>query len=323
MALILGLASCQPHGSSFTTSSASYSVFGTIAEVQIRHPNSDTPDEALVALDQMFQRLHRDWHPWEVGALMNLNHRLNSGEWTPIASDLWTLLQASQTMEALTEGHFNAAIGELVNLWGFHTSVYPITEPPPAPRDIEQLSQLHPSTLTIAHRGDETSGFEISTDNTATRLDFSGIAKGGAAKKACELLLSMGFEDALVNLGGDVMICGPATKPWRVAIKDPKAGVLEVLEIAEPLAVFTSGQYYRYGEWSGERYAHVLDPKTGYPIEHVMQATAIHPDPLIADAAATALVVAGSDHAPVLAKAVGLKQWLIVDDQGQLIWSGD
>ncbi len=87
--------------------------------------------------------------------------------------------------------------------------------------------------------------------------------------------------------------------------------------------MFTSGQYYRYGEWSGERYAHVLDPKTGYPIEHVMQATAIHPDPLIADAAATALVVAGSDHAQVLAKAVGLKQWLIVDDQGQLVWSGD
>ena len=321
VALSLMLVSCQPSSERLVVTRTTIPVFGTLTEVQIRHPKGEPPTEAVQALEQLFQRLHKDWHPWEPGALTELNKRLMLGDWTTIPNDLYVLLATSQRMEMLSEGAFNAAIGQLVSLWGFHTSEYPITEPPPSPEAISKLVNKTPSTLGILHRENARGETEIMTPEVGLRLDFSGIAKGGAAQLACDLLNEYGLGDALVNLGGDVMICGKAAKPWRVAIKDPRAGVLEIIEVSEPMAVFTSGQYYRWGEWQGERYAHVLNPKTGYPIEHVLQATAIHADPLIADAAATALVVAGPMRASALGQTLGLSQWGLVDDEGNIRWS--
>ncbi|HEY7906838.1 MAG TPA: FAD:protein FMN transferase, partial [Wenzhouxiangella sp.] len=197
---------------------------------------------------------------------------------------------------------------------------YPITTPPPTLAEIDALINAKPSTDDIDERRDQFGETLIRTNNPSIGLDFSGLAKGAAAGLACDVLAKAGFQDALVNLGGDVLVCGATSAPWRVAIKDPRAGVLEVLEVSERLAVFTSGQYYRYGEWDGERYAHVLNPATGYPIEHILQATAIHPDPVLADAAATALVVAGFDQAKELGQTLGLEQWLLVDEAGDQLW---
>lgn len=317
---VLGLAACQPQTQ---TTMAEYAVFGTTVTVTIRHPSRVSPEGPLAQLDHLFQRLHRDWHPWAPGALTTLNQALSSGDWVTITPDLAELLEQSQTLESMSDGLFNPAIGQLVSLWGFHTSTYPITTPPPSQQAIDQLIQTQPSTSAIEWMNGDDGEVQIRTDNPSIALDFSGIAKGAAAKMACEILYEAKLNEALVNLGGDVMVCGAGTQPWRVAINDPRSGVVEVLEVDEPLAIFTSGQYYRYREWSGERYAHILNPYTGQPIEHVLQATAISADPILADAAATALVVAGADRAKALGEALGLSQWLLIDEQGDLKWSDE
>ena len=319
LGLGFSLVGCQPKPDTLT-SHAEYAVFGTRVEVSVRHAPSQSMDTALAELDQRFQTLHRDWHPWAPGALTTLNQALATRAWVELDPALTELLERSQALEVLTDGYFNAAIGQLVGLWGFHTSHYPITTPPPSQEAVAALVALKPSTQHIEWRENERNQLEVRTDNPAIGLDFSGIAKGAAAGMACDLLEEAGFTDALINLGGDVMVCGESTQPWRVAIKDPRAGVLEVLEINERLAVFTSGQYYRYGEWAGERYAHVLDPATGYPITHILQATAIHKDPMVADAAATALVVAGTEKAQRLGEQLGLERWLLVDEAGKSQW---
>lgn len=311
MGLCLGVIACT-HPTA--PARATFPVFGTLVEVQIRHAQGQRTDEAFAQLEDLFDRLHQDWHPWEPGALTELNERLATGQWVPINDDLRDLLVASQAMEELSQGHFNAGIGQLVQLWGFHTSEYPITEPPPSAAEINTLVQTAPSAWAIEIRTDEEGKTWAWSDSVSVALDFSGIGKGGAAQKACQLLRSLDLSDALVNLGGDVMVCGEATVPWRVAIKDPDGGILEVIEVTEPIAVFTSGQYYRYGDWDGTRYAHILDPRTGYPVGHIMQATAIHQDPLLADAAATALVVAGPEMTDALAKEMRLSKWIVVSD---------
>lgn len=305
----VGLAGCSP---STTTSEASYAVFGTTVSVTVRHAQDSEPSAALAELDYLFQRLHRDWHPWEPGALTRLNDGLSSGEWVEIPADIEALLARSQRLETASGGRFNAAIGRLVALWGFHTSNYPITTPPPSDPAVDALLAQQPSSLDIewSEQRDVT---RVRTDNASVGLDFSGVAKGAAAELSCALLEEAGFVDALVNLGGDVMVCGPAVVPWRVAINHPQSGVLEVLAVDQRLAVFTSGQYHRYGIWDGERYAHVLDPATGRPVKHLVQATAIDPDPVLADAAATALVVAGLDSADHLGEQLGLARWRVVD----------
>lgn len=315
-ALTVGLAGCQP---AVEQTSAAYRVFGTEAQVTVRHSASQSPDEILSELGQHFQRLHRDWHPWEPGALTALNEGLHTGDWVSISPDLLELLEKAQTYEVDTQGEFNAAIGRLVRLWGFHTSNYPITTPPPTASEIDGLIRTKPSTLDIHRRIGPSGEVLIQSHNESIGLDFSALAKGAAAGQACDLLMQAGFNDALVNLGGDVLVCGPTDTPWRVAIRDPRSGILEVLEVSERLAVFTSGQYYRYGQWAGERYAHVLNPATGYPIEHILQATAIHPDPILADAAAKALVVAGFEQAKSLGQTLGLEEWLVVDEAGDVL----
>ena len=314
----VGLVGCS---SDTITSEATYGVFGTTVNVKVRHAENHPPNAALAELDYLFQTLHRDWHPWEPGALTRLNEGLATGDWVEVPPDLDDLLKRSQQLEMASGGRFNPAIGQLVALWGFHTSTYPITSPPPAEHAIDAWVAERPSSLDIVYS--DTAPTRVRSDNAALGLDFSAVAKGAAADAACEVLLAAGFGDALVNLGGDVLVCGPTARPWRVAIRRPQwegsegSGVLEVLEVDRKLAVFTSGQYHRYGVWNGERYAHVLDPNTGRPVDHLVQATAIDPDPVLADAAATALVVAGLEDADRVGQQLGLERWRVVNADRQ------
>jgi thiamine biosynthesis lipoprotein len=156
----------------------------------------------------------------------------------------------------------------------------------------------------------------VTSSNPHVQLDFSGIAKGLAVRAACEAIRDRGIASALVNAGGDVLVCGAADGPWRVAIRGPGGAVLETLAVDRPLAVFTSGSSYRYREFDGERYPHILDPETGRPASAAMQATVIDPDALRADAAATALVVAGPDEWPTVAASMGAERAVVVGPDG-------
>jgi thiamine biosynthesis lipoprotein len=305
---------------------AEFAVFGTRVTVSVRSDDVVAVDAAFATLGETFQRMHSDWHPWQSGALTALNAALpataEGDEAVALSADLITLIEASQRMETLSDGAFNAAIGRLVGLWGFHTSHYPITDPPPLPARVQALSAQRPSSLDVV-----LSESGARTDNAAVSFDFSGIAKGLAARQACDQLMQAGLSDALINLGGDVMACGRASTAWRVAVANPNAAersatsspIIEVLEIDQATAVFTSGQYQRYGEWQGQRYAHILDPRSGFPLPHVLQATVMDPDPVLADAAATALVVAGPEAWRSVAEQMGVAGVIVVDEAGQ-VW---
>ncbi len=306
----LTLAGCQD---AEEVETAEYHVFGTQVEVRFRGADTDTAGRATEALGRDFQRMHDNWHPWQSGELTRLNRDLADGEWTEAPEDLLELLEYSQEMERRSGGRFNAALGKLSALWGFHTSEFPITDPPPDSDDIDSIIGWRPSTLDIA-----VDGQRLRSDNRRVQLDFSGIGKGKAALRACDVLADHNISDALVNLGGDVMICGPAETPWQVGIRDPEGGVLGTLEAGQRSAIFTSGHDQRYAEWEGERYPHILNPFTGRPVEEALQATVIADDPMLADAAATALVVSGSEQWEAVAAAMGADQVLVVTEDGDI-----
>jgi len=292
---------------------AEYAVFGTVVEMQLRGAEETTANSIFAELGETLQRMHHELHPWQEGELAEINRALASSVDAPVGEDIEALIAASKELETASRGTFNPAIGALVSLWGFHTSDYPITRPPPEDADIDALLAERPSMRQVA----VLEGVARST-NPLVRLDFSGIAKGLAARRACQLAERHAVPSAMINLGGDVMVCAVDDKPWRVAIRDPAGGVLETIEVDRPLAVFTSGNYYRYGDFNGQRHAHVLDPNTGHPVGEVMQATAMDPDPLTADAAATALVVVGPEHWREIAHSMQIEQAIIVDAAGQV-----
>ena len=151
----------------------------------------------------------------------------------------------------------------------------------------------------------------------AAMVDLGGIAKGYGIDRAVEAMQAAGVGGGLVEVGGDIRCFGakPGGGKWRIRIKDPfQAGNgrgFGVLEL-EQGAICTSGDYARYVEIEGQRYSHILDPRTGWPVESAASVTVVAPTAVQADAWATALsVVAGRPQgAPPLAGPAAARDML-------------
>jgi thiamine biosynthesis lipoprotein len=165
-------------------------------------------------------------------------------------------------------------------------------------------------------------GIKIQTQNPALKLDFGAFAKGYAVDRAIDVLREMGINNAVVNAGGDLRAIGRhGDRPWRVGIRHPReAGILASVEVEGDESVFTSGDYERYFDWEGTRYDHIIDPRSGYPAQGLSSVTVFSRQADLADAAATALFVAGpeeKDWLPV-ARAMGITGAMLVDDEGRV-----
>jgi len=262
----------------------------------------------------MFQGMHRDWHAWEPGRLTEINQAFSEGRSATADPDIVEMVRRSKTIEQDTGGRFNPAIGALIRLWGFHTSDYPILGPPPSQAQIDKLLEQKPSSLDI-----HINGLEMRSDNPAVQLDFGGIAKGHAVDLTIARLRKLGINNAIVNAGGDLRAIGNhGDRPWRVAVRKPGGGNIGSIQVRGDEAIFTSGNYERFRQDNTERYPHILDPGTGWPAKDIASVTVIMDEGLLADAAATALVVAGLDGWPEVAHALKLKQVAVVDESGKV-----
>ncbi|MFK7923421.1 MAG: FAD:protein FMN transferase, partial [Bacteroidia bacterium] len=156
------------------------------------------------------------------------------------------------------------------------------------------------------------------------KIGFGGIGKGYAANKASLLMLEMGIESGLVNAGGDIICWGrPAEREaWRIGVADPKSRtqILAWLGIND-LAVVTSGDYERFAMIEGKRYAHIINPKTGWPVSGLKSVTIVCPDAELADALATSVFVLGPEEGLALINRLKGVEGLFVTDEDELISS--
>jgi thiamine biosynthesis lipoprotein len=129
----------------------------------------------------------------------------------------------------------------------------------------------------------------------------------------------MGITSAIVNAGGDLRAMGRhGDRPWNVAVRKPGGGIIGAVQVRDDEALFTSGNYERFRQDQLKRYPHILDPRTGWPVKDVASVTVIASEGIVADAAATALVVAGLDGWSAVAGALNLDQVLVVDESGMV-----
>jgi len=294
---------------------AEFFVFGTSVRVSLAGVDQDSANQAFSQLQQLLQTLHRDWHAWEPGKLTRINAALAEGRASAVDDEMLELIRLSRIAENATQGRFNPAIGQLVNLWGFHTSDYPISGPAPGADEISRLVFQNPSTKDLL-----ISDGVLTSQNPAVQLDFGGIGKGFAVDLACRLLADLGVQNAIVNAGGDLRAFGAhGNRPWKVAVQNPLGGVVGGLEIVGDESVFTSGNYERYRETADQkRFPHILDPRTGWPATSVMSATVIADAGWRADAAATAIIVAGLVGWSEIAREMELDKVLITIESGQI-----
>lgn len=289
-------------------------LFGTLLDVTLPVGDNAIQCPALAALSARLQAAHRDWHAWKPGQLLTLNQAIARGESATVSEDLARLLLGTRDLHAATGGAFNPAIGGVLDLWGFHNDELPHGAPPRA-KQIEQLLADQPSPQDLVYENGR-----LGSRNRCVQFDLGGYGKGYALQLGMRVLREHGLTDGVINAGGDLCVMGSkAGAPWRIAIRHPQGrGVLGWLETDRTEGIFTSGNYERYRVDGSKRYAHILDPRSGQPVEQVVSATVVHADGGLADAAATALMVAGPDRWHDIAAALDLEQVMVVDRDGRV-----
>jgi len=286
--------------------------FGTLMELSIAGVDRQTAQRAAQALEQDFAFMHRAWHAWDPGPMGRVNRLLTTGEPFAAPPSVLPLIRLGQKYAAQSGDLFNPAIGKLVQLWGFHTDA-PEDRPPPPAAEIAALVLAAPRMADL-----ELDGIMLQGSNPAVQLDFGAFGKGYGIDLAIEHLRELGIENAILNAGGDLRAIGRRIdRPWRIAIRGPEGqGVFAVIEVAGDESVFTSGDYERNFRYDGERYHHIIDPRTGYPARGAHSVTVLYGDAVTADAAATALFVAGPQGWQRVAREMGIRQALLVDEAG-------
>lgn len=287
--------------------------FGTLIHLTLYGVEPQRAARLADEVDAELQRMHRDWHSWQPSELTRLNAAIARGEPFQVSRELAELIGLSRDAYRGSRGMFNPAAGHLFALWGFQQDERP-TGPPPSRAEVAAVvaeqAGMHDLTL---------EGNKVTSRNPNVSLDFGGIAKGYASQVLIARLRAQGVENAILNLGGGLHVIGShGDRPWRIGIRGPDgSGVLGAVELGpQGEAMHTSGNYERYREFDTKRYSHIIDPRTGLPAEHIASASVIHADGSTADAAATALVVAGPDGWQQVARDLGVTQAILVDGQG-------
>jgi thiamine biosynthesis lipoprotein len=232
--------------------------------------------------------------------------RINSGDSAVERNAMFQeVFDLAQHVNRETQGAFDITVAPLVNAWGFGFK----HEQLPTPAQVDSLLQIR------------------------NQMDFSAIAKGYGCDVVARLLESKGIHNYMVEIGGEVVVSGSNSKgdDWHIGITKPTDDSLSVdgemqtvLSITD-YAMATSGNYRNFYYQGGRKYAHTIDPRTGYPVQHsLLSATVLASDCATADAYATSFMVLGLEGAQtVLQHHPELMAYFIyTDEQGQLaVWA--
>ena len=260
--------------------------------------------EAMVqrALDAVVARMS----PWEPGSDLCRYNRAAPGGWTSLSTATLTVLRRAIEVAEASRGAFDPTLGALTDLWGFGPA--PFSGQPPTAETIAALRRTD-GWKRLVLDGDAL------LQPGGLALDLNGIAKGFGVDQAAAALDRAGVKSYLVEVGGELRGTGakPDGQPWWVELERPPAASGEITVVAlHDLAVATSGDYRRFFDHDGRRYAHTLDPATGAPTAHpTVSVTVLAKDCMSADAWATALTVMAPDAALAFATAHGLAAMIL------------
>jgi len=289
-------------------------VFGTVVTFTVSDVPENIARKAVKVIGEEFQHMHEDWHAWKPGELTRLNKTISSGKSAEVSDFLLPLLKQSKQFYMKSDGLFNPAIGGLVEAWGFHNDELPIGSLPSFDT-INTLVTLSPSMNDV-----QINGHIISCKNPSVQFDFGGFGKGAALDRAEFILKEHGIKNAVINAGGDLNTLGnPGGRPWKVGIRHPvNWGVIASVELTNGENLYTSGNYERFQMHEGIKYAHIIDPRDGMPVQHIVSTSVIHENGALADAAATALTVAGPENWHRIARNMGVHYAMLIDAEGTI-----
>lgn len=274
-----------------------FPVMGTIAEIQVAHPDVGFAEAAIDAAIAELRRVEALMTRFRPDSDVGRANRGAGRDGTRVTHESATVIRAALHAASVSDGRFDPAVGAASELWDVLNR-----QEPPDPRRVRRLAargfwrKVDLATVGgIAH---------VRFDDRDLHLDLGAIAKGYGVDRATAILRDNGVRHAIVTVGGDLYALGksPDGEPWNVGIRHPhdRHAVIRTVSV-EDRAVATSGDYERFFEHHGVRYHHLIDPTTAAPRRTPFHsATAIAGRCMDADAISTSVFgLASADALPI------------------------
>jgi len=277
----------------------------TIVTITIYEGGSEDILDGAIALIESFEdRFSKTRQGSEIA-------RLNNEKNTEVSPDTAEMIGIARTYAEKTDGAFDISIGAVDKLWDFQA------ENPTLPN----TALIEEALKKVGYKNIRRDGTSITLENGA-ELDLGGIAKGYIADKVKTYLQENGVTSAVINLGGDVLLIGQkGGEPFAVGVADPQNpdALACILDMSD-CAVVTTGIYERSFTIDGRRYHHILDPKTGWPIDaNLSSVTIVTAAAVDGDALATACLVLGEEKALALLATLPGTSVLFIDREGNIL----
>lgn len=230
-----------------------------------------------------------------------------------VDKELFDLIARSIAISTLTDGAFDISYASMDKIWKFDGSMTIMPSKEEITNSVEKVGfqkiVLDPENNTVF------------LPQKGMKIGFGAIGKGYAADKTKKLLMEIGVSAGIINASGDMNTWGkqPDGKDWMVAITNPmnKNKAFALLPLKQG-AVVTSGDYEKYVMLNGVRYAHIINPKTGYPSQGIISVTVFAPSAELADALATSIFVMGKDVGLDRINQIPNVECIIIDTKGNI-----
>ena len=295
--------------------SGTFMTMGTFGRIQLRCRSEPVGRDALTAAHEELDRIDRLLSTYRQDSQLARVNKTASQEPVSICPETYQVLKKAKEYNLKTNGAFDITVGHLLAIWKKAQKSNQL----PTPQQLQQARRLVGSEkLTLS----ESSPCTVYFTQPGMKLNVNALAKGYAVDCVLSVLRRPGIAAALVDIGGEIAGFGRnrPDKDWLVGIQDPFAPDNEDPLNTKPewvvrlhdCAVATSGNYRQYQTIQGEKYSHIIDPRSGQPAQKVPSVTVIAPLTIDADALATALSVLGPEKGLALIESLPNTEALII-----------
>ena len=264
-------------------------------------------EKARLAIAEV-QRIETKYSRYQATSLISQINAAAGLQPTELDAETLSLIDFAERMHEQSEGLFDITSGVYRQIWDFQKAQCPTPEQIEAIRPLVGWAQV------------QREGPQLFLPRKGMQIDFGGLGKEYAADRAALVLRQNGVQHALVNLGGDIASVGtkPDGQPWAAGIRHPReiSQVMASLNLSGQ-ALATSGDYERFFEHAGQRYCHIIDPRTGWPVQHFLSVSVVAPSCLLAGAVGTTIMLKQGQATPEWLKQLNLPV-LWMDTSGEV-----
>ncbi len=300
-----------------TTSTRVLSLMGSrfelVAIADVKSNRNKAIEAAIVEIERI-ENLISSWKPDSETSQINAQAGI---EPVRISIELFNLIERTIKISDLTDGAFDISFNSLNPVWTFDGREM---EAPDSTLIMASIGKINYKNI-LLDRHQQT----VYLKEKGMKIGFGAIGKGYAANMAKRVMVERGIKSGLINAGGDLIAWGNQENgdPWKIGIADPvkEKEYIAWLSVSD-MSVVTSGNYEKFVIIEGKKYGHIIDPKTGYPVEGIQSVSLVSPDAELSDALATSVFVLGVRKGLELVNRLKNVECLIVDDQNK-IWTSD